>query len=115
IFEIVNHLREAGNAILYTTHYMEEAERLCDRNGIMAEGKLVAMVASKSFSPIWTVRKLWNCGDCRAASTLRRFKPPTGCAASRGRTESCGCLSPTPPDSWGRCKRSLAGQGSPST
>jgi len=43
IFEIVNRLREAGNAILYTTHYMEEAERLCDRIGIMAQGKLVAM------------------------------------------------------------------------
>jgi ABC-2 type transport system ATP-binding protein len=43
IFEIVNRLREAGNAILYTTHYMEEAERLCDRIGIMARGKLVAM------------------------------------------------------------------------
>ncbi len=43
IFEIVNHLRKAGNAILYTTHYMEEAERLCDRIGIMAEGKLVVM------------------------------------------------------------------------
>ncbi len=43
IFEIVNRLREAGNAILYTTHYMEEAEHLCDRIGIMAHGKLIAM------------------------------------------------------------------------
>ena len=43
IFEIVSRLREAGNAILYTTHYMEEAEVLCDRIGIMGQGKLVAM------------------------------------------------------------------------
>jgi ABC-2 type transport system ATP-binding protein len=43
IFEIVRRLREAGTAILYTTHYMEEAERLCDRVGIMSQGKLVAM------------------------------------------------------------------------
>jgi ABC-2 type transport system ATP-binding protein len=43
IFAIVNRLREAGNAILYTTHYMEEAERLCDRIGIMDHGKLIAM------------------------------------------------------------------------
>lgn len=41
IFEIVRGLRDAGAAILYTTHYMEEAERLCDRIGIMNEGKLL--------------------------------------------------------------------------
>jgi ABC-2 type transport system ATP-binding protein len=43
IFQIVRRLREAGTAILYTTHYMEEAEGLCDRLGIMNQGKLVAM------------------------------------------------------------------------
>jgi ABC-2 type transport system ATP-binding protein len=43
IFEIVRRLREAGTAILYTTHYMEEVEGLCDRVGIMSQGKLVAM------------------------------------------------------------------------
>src|SRR5229473_2673639 len=42
-FENVRGLREAGAAILYTTHYMEEAEGLCDRLGIMNQGKLVAM------------------------------------------------------------------------
>jgi ABC-2 type transport system ATP-binding protein len=43
IFTIVRTLRDAGKAILYTTHYMEEAERLCDRLGIMDEGKIIAM------------------------------------------------------------------------
>jgi linearmycin/streptolysin S transport system ATP-binding protein len=43
IFEIVRGLREAGTAILYTTQYMEEAEGLCDRLGIMNRGKIVAM------------------------------------------------------------------------
>jgi ABC-2 type transport system ATP-binding protein len=43
IFEIVRRLREAGTAILYTTHYMEEAEQLCDRLGIMNQGELIAM------------------------------------------------------------------------
>jgi ABC-2 type transport system ATP-binding protein len=31
-----------GTAVLYTTHYMEEAERLCDRVGIIDQGRLVA-------------------------------------------------------------------------
>ncbi len=43
IFSIVRTLRDNGTALLYTTHYMEEAERLCDRIGIMDEGKIIAM------------------------------------------------------------------------
>lgn len=43
IFSIVRQLRDEGRAILYTTHYMEEAERLCDRLGIMDEGKIIAL------------------------------------------------------------------------
>jgi len=43
IFQIVRRLRDAGTAVLYTTHYMEEAERLCDRLGIMDEGRIIAM------------------------------------------------------------------------
>jgi ABC-2 type transport system ATP-binding protein len=43
IFQIVSDLRRQGMAILYTTHYMEEAERLCDRLGIMDEGRIIAM------------------------------------------------------------------------
>ena len=42
IFELVERLRDAGTAILYTTHYMEEAERLCARIGIIDTGKLIA-------------------------------------------------------------------------
>src|SRR5262249_26011853 len=42
IFELVERLRDAGTAILYTTHYMEEAERLCARIGIIDTGTLIA-------------------------------------------------------------------------
>jgi ABC-2 type transport system ATP-binding protein len=42
ILESVEELSEAGMAVLYTTHYMEEAERLCDRVGIIDHGKLIA-------------------------------------------------------------------------
>jgi ABC-2 type transport system ATP-binding protein len=43
ILNIIGGLRDNGCAILYTTHYMEEAERLCDRVGILNEGHLVAV------------------------------------------------------------------------
>ena len=42
IFELAEQLRDNGTAILYTTHYMEEAERLCDRIAIIDEGLIVA-------------------------------------------------------------------------
>ncbi len=42
IFDLVERLRDDGMAILYTTHYMEEAERLCDRIGIIDGGRLIA-------------------------------------------------------------------------
>ena len=56
ILDSVEQLSDAGMAVLYTTHYMEEAERLCDRVAIIDEGKikaegtrreLVAMVGEK--------------------------------------------------------------------
>jgi ABC-2 type transport system ATP-binding protein len=42
ILESVERLGEEGMAVLYTTHYMEEAERLCDRIGIVDQGELIA-------------------------------------------------------------------------
>src|SRR3974377_121793 len=42
ILESVEGLSGAGMAVLYTTHCMEEAERLCDRIGIIDHGKLIA-------------------------------------------------------------------------
>jgi ABC-2 type transport system ATP-binding protein len=42
ILQSVEELSTAGMAVLYTTHYMEEAERLCDRVGIIDHGKLIA-------------------------------------------------------------------------
>ncbi|MFO7298760.1 MAG: ABC transporter ATP-binding protein [Actinomycetes bacterium] len=42
ILTAVEDLSAEGLAVLYTTHYMEEAERLCDRVGIIDEGKIKA-------------------------------------------------------------------------
>jgi len=43
IFEHVEQLKADGTTVLYTTHYMEEAERLCDRVAIIDEGRIVAL------------------------------------------------------------------------
>jgi ABC-2 type transport system ATP-binding protein len=43
IFEMIEALRKQGTAIVYTTHYMEEAERLCDRIAIIDHGQIIAL------------------------------------------------------------------------
>lgn len=47
IFEHVERLKAEGMTIIYTTHYMEEAERLCDRVAIMDEGRILALDTTK--------------------------------------------------------------------
>lgn len=42
LYELVEAERDNGTCILYTTHYMEEAERLCDSVAIIDHGKLIA-------------------------------------------------------------------------
>src|ERR1700733_14218928 len=42
LWDLVEELKQAGRTIILTTHYMEEAERLCDRVAIMDHGKVIA-------------------------------------------------------------------------
>ena len=48
IVDLVERLRDSGTAILYTTHYMEEAERLCARIGIIDAGKIIVAGTPRS-------------------------------------------------------------------
>jgi ABC-2 type transport system ATP-binding protein len=41
IFEAIDELRSLGRTVVYTTHYMEEAQRLCDRVAIMDRGRIL--------------------------------------------------------------------------
>ncbi len=43
IFDSIERLKKQGRTIVYTTHYMEEAQRLCDRVAILDHGKILAM------------------------------------------------------------------------
>lgn len=43
IFDNIELLKKEGKTIIYTTHYMEEAERLCDRVAIIDHGKILAL------------------------------------------------------------------------
>ena len=43
LWEIIRRFRAEGGTVLLTTHYMEEAERLCDRVAIMDHGKVISL------------------------------------------------------------------------
>ncbi len=43
LWDIVRGLRQQGRTVLLTTHYMEEAERLCDRVAVIDHGRLIAL------------------------------------------------------------------------
>jgi sodium transport system ATP-binding protein len=42
VIKNIAHLRGRGKTILFSSHIMSEVEKLCDRVGIMARGKIVA-------------------------------------------------------------------------
>jgi ABC-2 type transport system ATP-binding protein len=47
VWDFIKDLKKKGKTIILTTHYMEEAEELCDRVGIIDHGKLIALDSPK--------------------------------------------------------------------
>ncbi|HEU5052058.1 MAG TPA: ABC transporter ATP-binding protein [Hanamia sp.] len=43
LWELIKNIRQKGTTVIITTHYMDEAEYLCDRVAIMDEGKIIAL------------------------------------------------------------------------
>jgi len=48
LWELVQHVRDKGVTVIMTTHYMDEAELLCDRVAIMDQGKIIALDSPKN-------------------------------------------------------------------
>ena len=58
IFELIERLNYEGMTIIYTTHYMEEAERFCDKIAIIDIGRIVAQGTLKELRQISNVKDL---------------------------------------------------------
>jgi ABC-2 type transport system ATP-binding protein len=77
ILKLVRQLRDDGNAILYTTHYMDEAESLCDRLCILNRGKVVAvgtldaLLRNLDFSEVIELKGVSRRSDLAAIRRLR--------------------------------------------
>ena len=57
LFEVLESLHSAGMDIIYTTHYMEEAQRLCSRIGIIDSGRIIAQGSLKDLREISNTRE----------------------------------------------------------
>ena len=86
ILSSVQELGREGMAILYTTHYMEEAERLCDRVGIIDEGRIRAEGTRRELVDLVGQRdrvSLTAAGDLAAAAAAARALPGVHGATAR--------------------------------
>lgn len=61
LWDLVRHIRDQGVTVVMTTHYMDEAELLCDRVAIMDKGKIIALNTPKKL-----IRELLNRGFKKA-------------------------------------------------
>jgi len=43
LWDLIREIRDKGTTVVITTHYMDEAENLCDRVGVMEKGEIIAM------------------------------------------------------------------------
>lgn len=85
LFDNIEALRRDGRTVVYTTHYMEEAVRLCDRIAIVDQGRLLALgtldelLAAHAGSPVLIATT--SDGETRTA-TARPLEALTALAAS---------------------------------
>src|ERR1700680_4958855 len=76
LWELIEEFKAAGRSILLTTHYMDEAERLCDRVAIMDHGKVIALGTPRELIASIGVEHLveFSAGAALDASALARIE-----------------------------------------
>ena len=87
LWEILRRLHGEGRTIVMTTHYMEEADRLCDRIAIVDRGKLLALdtpARLKAQAPGGTMVELTLDGEAAAVLDRARALPGVDRAEARG-------------------------------
>jgi ABC-2 type transport system ATP-binding protein len=83
IWDLVRTMRQAGRTVLMTTHYIEEAEALCDRVGILLRGRLIAMDTPDSLrEQVGTHVVEWFDPAGTLAHRICRSREDAGCIAA---------------------------------
>src|SRR5947209_2451515 len=87
LWEILRELHAQGRTIVMTTHYMEEADQLCDRLAIIDQGKLLALDTPsrlKAQAPGETIVEVMFDGDASATADAARALDGASKAEARG-------------------------------
>lgn len=78
VWELIERFRSEGVTVLLTTHYMEEADRLCDRVAIMDRGKVIALDSptnlKRSIGKLEVIEMRTKGGSSDFLARLRRFR-----------------------------------------
>ncbi len=78
LWDVLRGLHERGHTVVLTTHYMEEADRLCERVAILDRGRLLALdtpAQLKARAPGGTLVEITLDGDAAAAAALAAGVP----------------------------------------
>jgi len=78
IFSAIREIAASGTTVLYTTHYMEEAEKLCDRIAIMDEGRLLAVGTLPELLETVGIGEVVEIGSALPPAALRHLETIAG-------------------------------------
>ncbi|HLJ75672.1 MAG TPA: DUF4162 domain-containing protein, partial [Thermoanaerobaculia bacterium] len=86
LWEVVSRFRKKGGTVLLTTHYMEEAERLCDRIAIVDHGHLIALGTPQELIAKLEARNIieFSSDPLLPEETLRTLPSCHGCTMHNG-------------------------------
>lgn len=84
VWEVVRTLRQKGKTILLTTHYMDEAEKLCDRLAVVDYGKVIAQGSPGELIHKWGGGNLMEIETAQPVGELTKFSSLPGVTAVKG-------------------------------
>ncbi|KGP92647.1 ABC transporter ATP-binding protein [Pontibacillus chungwhensis BH030062] len=73
IFSIIHQLKAEGSTIIYSSHYMEEVEQLCDSIGLIDKGQLMEIGRMEELLEKYAMPSLFISGDNIETEMLQRF------------------------------------------
>jgi ABC-2 type transport system ATP-binding protein len=74
IYELINRLKENGSTIIYTSHYMEEVEQLCDTVALIDQGTIVESGKVSELMKRYSVPSVYVEGEALSAEHLTAFE-----------------------------------------
>ena len=95
VWDRLYRLKRQGVTLLLTTHYMDEAEQLCDRLVVMDKGKIVAEGSPRELIERYSTREVVELRFGDGTAGRLRATGPTGSSRASSRCRTACCCTPT--------------------